>query len=122
MTQAHQTGQLKRKSLETSEPSNQPRTTTPKVGRGKGKEQPINNLNPESFFEVRVEYDTCVDLAYNLGLKPDAVLQTIEEDNNQRREEHAKNEKEFQREQDDDDAQVRFDYTDTEDDLDSPVE
>lgn len=89
-------------------------------------------LNPEGFFEVHVQYDKCVDLVYNLGLKTADVIQTIEEDNATRQAEHTTQARQsLDAQQDearqgqgpqqegfqDEQAQVRFDYTDTDDDL-----
>lgn len=110
---------LKRKAVEIAGPSKQGNGSSARPAKDKGKEQPVMELNPGQFFEVSVQYDRCVDLAYNLGLQPDAVLQTIDEDNRVRKEEHLSKQAEQTAHQEGDDAQVRFDYTDTDDELDS---
>lgn len=138
--EAKKSNRLKRKAdiqfrAQTPEPTKTIRAETSRPGPSRPRNKEGCNLNPEGFFEVHVQYDRCVDLAYNLGLKPGDVLQTIEEDNAARREDLAKQAQIDQgseidppargpqeQGQDDEQARVRFDYTDTDDDLGSEEE
>lgn len=42
-------------------------------------------LKPDGFYDVRVNYDHCSGLADRCGLNPEDVIQTIDEDNEDRR-------------------------------------
>lgn len=46
------------------------------------------DLNPEGFFEVHVQYAQCKELATRFGVDPNDVIQTVQEDNQQRQTEH----------------------------------
>lgn len=104
--------------------------TVSRPGPSRTKEKGSDDLNPEGFFEVHVQYGKCVDLAYSLGLKPGDVLQTVEEDNLARKAEYTRKAQRVPTSDfeggshgpeevspHDEQAQVRFDYTDTDDDL-----
>lgn len=138
--EARKPNKLKRKAdiqsrAQIPEPTKTIRGDTSRPGPSRPRNKEGSSLNPEGFFEVHVQYDRCVDLAYTLGLKPGDVLQTIEEDNAARREVFAQQAQHDQRSeidpqvqgpqeqgQDDEQAHVRFDYTDTDDDLGSEEE
>lgn len=60
------------------------RNTT--AGSGSKKYWPMQiDLNPDGFFDVRVEYGHCEDLAETCGVRTDEVVHIIQEDNMARR-------------------------------------
>lgn len=42
-------------------------------------------MRPDGFYEIKVGYAECLDLAWITGVKPTDVLATVDEDNSQRR-------------------------------------
>lgn len=42
------------------------------------------NLDPKGFYNVQVQYSHCTDIAAGAGLSPSVVLETVEEDNQER--------------------------------------
>ncbi|KAF3333009.1 hypothetical protein FCM35_KLT02586 [Carex littledalei] len=52
---------------------------------GPSKDRPVEvNLNPDGFYQVRVEYAHCTGIASGCGLKPTDVLETVAQDNHER--------------------------------------